>query len=201
MIFYKKYDFAFQHINRTGGLSVKRAIRTLVGDSDKGSKPIIDAHRTMVDRLDEIRLLYSGVGIDNLSMYVNIRNPFGRIVSIYSFRKQRRNEYLDRGFKWFFHNVYMKSPTVPDGSIDGFILNKSGKVPENLVIIRFEEIEDVWPDIIYKHFGKKVDQFPHINFSDHNRPITYFNKDMIKKVLKKEDWVVRNYYPRLRGLI
>ena len=200
MIFYKKYNFAFQHINRTGGSSVKRAIRTLVGKSDEGSNPLINAHRTMASRLDRIRLLHPEIDIDNLSMYTNVRSPFARIVSIYSTRK-RRDVYLGRSFKWFFYNVYMRSTTIPNAAIDRFILNRKGKAPRNLTIVRFEEIKRVWPDIIYRHFGKRIDKFPHVTPSDHDIPMSYFDKDMIKKVLRKEDWVVRNYYPRLRGLI
>lgn len=37
MIIYQKNNFAFQRINRTGGTSVKRMLRGIAGDPDKGS--------------------------------------------------------------------------------------------------------------------------------------------------------------------
>lgn len=35
MIFYKNYNFLFQHINRTGGTAIKEAIMAAAGEPDE----------------------------------------------------------------------------------------------------------------------------------------------------------------------
>lgn len=196
MIFYSKYNFAFQHVNRTGGMSVKQAIKDLVGEPDKGSSYIARAHRPLSVRLNEVRKEYPD--IDKIPIYVNVRNPFDRIVSIYSYMKQ--TERLDSDtFEYFFYDIYM-SRNGPAGYSIEFLVTNEGKMPDNMIPIIFERINKVWPEVIYKHFNIKIRSLPKVNVSTHRRPIKYFNRRMIREVLEKECWVIDNFYPRLRRL-
>ena len=73
--------------------------------------------------------------------------------------------------------------------------------PKNVILVKFENINTQWPEIIQKHFGPKIDIFPKMNSSKHDEPMNYFDKKMIKKVLTKESWVIKNYYPELMEII
>lgn len=198
MIFYLKNNFAFQHINRTGGTSIKKMIRGIAGEPDKGSIYEKIEHRALEIRFNTLDKKYPEVDLKTIPIYVNIRNPFDRIVSIFAYRRGR-GKYKKVYFKNFFYNIYMQGERDVNCSQELFCCI-DGVKPKNVIPIRFENINTQWPKIIQKHFNFKIDIFPKMNSSKHIEPMKYFNQAMIEKVLKKELWVVKNFYPELMEL-
>lgn len=198
MIIYQKNNFAFQHINRTGGTSVKRMLRGIAGDPDKGSLWGKIEHRPLDVRLKRIREQFSNIDIDNIPIYVNVRNPFDRIVSIFAYRR-KRGKYFKVYFKNFFYNMYMKTARAVNDAEEAFCC-VDGVKPENVRVVKFEDINHEWPRIVSEHFGPQIDIWPKMNSSLHDEPMSYFNKRMIDEVLQKEKWVIENYYPYLLEL-
>jgi len=68
-----------------------------------------------------------------------------------------------------------------------------GKVPENITIVKLEEIDKVWPKIIKKHFGLEISLLPRENTTIHREPMEYFDEEMIEKVKQKEGWILKYY--------
>ena len=191
MIVYEKNNFAFLHINKTGGLTIKHILNELVGKHTSG----IDQHRTLKFEYIRKATRYPDFDICKIPIYTNVRNPFDRIVSMYAYRKFRLN-YKQRGitFKNFFYNIYMKGNVV-NGPISEFLLVNAG-LPKNVNVVRLEDIDKEWPKIIKKHFNKDIGNIPKINKSNKLTAYT-FNSKMIDLVLDREKWVIKNYYPEL----
>jgi len=200
-MFYKKYKFAFQHINRTGGLSIKKVITDEVGSPDSGSTTIDGAHRSLVDCFESFRRHHPGDNIGDLSIYANVRGPLARLVSIYSFRKSRRNAYAGKDFRWFFYNVYMSKGDITDGGQKPYITGESGYIPGNITVVKFGDISSVWPGILSRHFGIEIHRLPVVNKSEHGNPVEYFDREMISIVIEKEQWLVEKFYPELLELV
>ena len=201
MMFYKKYGFAFQHVNRTGGWSIKKALLDTVGNPDKGSTIVGDAHRPLVDCIEAFKEHHPGHDINNLAMYANVRGPFARIVSIFSYRSGRRGAYKGKSFKWFFYNIYMGDADITDGSTKPFMVDETGEIPWNMRIFKFEDLPVVWPSIILRHFNRRIHSFPMTNASKHGDPRSYFDNEMIKIVIEKEHWLIERFYPELLEMI
>jgi len=199
LIFYAKNKFAFQHVNRTGGTSVRDVVRDLVGKPDRGSLDNSTPHRPMEIRLKWFRKFCKE--FKDVPIYANVRNPFSRIVSIYSYRVGTgRFKKKAKDFKWFFYEVYLNG-TIPNGPIKPFLVDKDGKTPRNLKVIKFEDLNVEWPRIIEKHFNTTVDQWPRENASEHDHWLSYFNKDMMRRVIKHERWTFKNFYPEFLELV
>lgn len=192
MILYDKYKFAFQHVNRSGGMTVRTAIEDIAGPPDSLSVPLGASHQMMKTRLDRLRS--NGIDIDNYSIYANVRNPLHRIVSIYHFRKSR-GRYKTLSFKDFFYTEYVKEVSVASGPIHKMLL-VDGVLPLNVKVIKLDEIPTHWPIIIFSKF-KKLVKLSHLNKSIHKDPMEYYSKRMIKIVKDRESWVIENYYPEL----
>ena len=193
MIVYEKYNFAFLHINKTGGLTIKHILNELVGKHTSG----IDQHRTIKFEFARKDTRYPESDICNMPIYANIRNPFDRIVSIYKYRRFRLN-YIQKGitFDDFFYNIYMVGNVV-NGPINEYLLI-DGKLPNNVIIVKLEDINTEWPKIIKKHFNKDINKLPKINQSDESLTYT-FSKHMTDLVNDREKWVIENYYPEIGG--
>lgn len=199
MIFYVKYNFAFQHINRTGGTSVRRMIKGIAGDPDKGSAFGRVDHRSMKSALRAIGRRFPDIPITEMPIYVNVRNPFDRIVSIYFYRR-KNGKYPHIHFRNYFYNMFMPGGRVVNEAQEAFCCVR-GRFPDNVIVVKFEELSNRWKHIIEFHFGPQIDIFPKMNSTVHDDPMIYFDDKMIEKVLEKEKWVVENYYPELLDLL
>lgn len=193
MFVFADSGFAFQHINRTGGSSVKLVLADIAGAPDRCS---VTWHADMECRFIGIKKRHSCcVDVDQLSIYTNVRNPFDRIVSVYHFRKSR-GWYQNISFERFFWD-YFTGDTVPNSPQERFI-TVGGVQPKNVICIKLEEAAWFWPDVFETHFGIRA-ELPKTNPSSHEAPMSYFSDEMIKRVLEKEKWVIERYYPELLG--
>ena len=182
-------NFAFHHIPKTGGTSVIKLLH-LTG------KPFKIVSKSSHEPLSSRR------GRKNLKkfkyIYTNIRDPFARIVSLYEFSGDggQRNKFREgcTCFKEFFYDKWYPNTENRDWfrSTEEFIV-VDGKIPEKLTIVKLEEIDEVWPKIITKHFGKRVLMVPRENTTIHDEPMLYFDEEMIEKVKQKEGWVLEYY--------
>ena len=195
---YSKNNFAFQHINRTGGLSVKSVLLSVAGEPDDGSAIIEFAHMSLVDCLDRLKKVCPETDMSDVAIYTNIRDPFSRLVSIYSFRHGKRGIYKGRSFGWFFHTFYMSDKSdITTGPTRPFMVDEDGNIHENLEVVRFEELSEKWPEIVLKHFGVEVNHWPKVNISNHESPMKYFTDSMIEIVLDRDKWFIERFYPEL----
>lgn len=173
-------DICFLHIPKTGGTSVRK----LLGLTGASIKQTGNNHIPIVTRKGRRYIRKHGC------IYTNVRDPFARIVSLHQFSTRSKEMEFKKFFdEWFFN------PKKLDWlkSMEEYLM-LDGKVPENLTIVKLEEIDEVWPKIIEKHFGKKVLLVPKENATVHDEPMKYFDEGMIKKLKKKEGWVLENFY-------
>lgn len=191
MIFRKKYNFAFQHVPRAGGTTVRLVLQMLVGHSDEGSFRL--DHVGMEEALDTIRDEHPKVSIDNIPLYINVRNSFDRIASLHYFRRQSK-DYDGKSFEEFFYDVFMTS----DGfeKPQEFFCCYKGKLPNNARVIRFEGMGSAWVKVIKQHFKIKLHYWPRMNYSTYPKD-AFFTDDMKRLVIEKEKWVIENFYPEL----
>ena len=203
--FYPERRFLLQHINRTAGGTIRKIILDNYGSSNiinryneigKRHQPMYYRIHIITNCMKEMNFKYTARYI---RMFTNIRNPFDRFVSIYS-RRYIGNNHSIEGFKKFFWERY-GSPkwTCSMGPIEHFCLI-DGRVPPNLTIIKYEDIQDRWPSILKGIFNIDVDSIPIYNDSVHGDVMSYYDRPMIDKVLKLDSWVIANYYPELKRL-
>jgi len=181
-------DFAFHHIPKTGGSSVKRMLLTTelpfknIGDSEKPK-----VHTPLSEQKEYLEK-YEYI-------YTNIRNPFERIVSLYTFNTLRRKFGVpEASFGDFFHNHWYLNPDKSEWllSTEEYLL-VDGSIPKKVILFRLEDIDYIWPKIIKFHFGKEVLEIPRENTTLHGDSMEYFDTEMIKKVNEKEGWVLSFY--------
>jgi hypothetical protein len=200
MIVYSGRDFAFQHVNRCGGMSVVNVCNDIAGPPDPCTVRPGSQHQPIHTRLKRLSIYWPDVDVRMLSIYANIRNPFDRLVSIYA-RRCDAGRYLraGRSFKWFFYNEYLPTNTTPNGPIEP-MLAVNGKLPDGLEVIKFEDMADRWPAIIKKHFDVELREWPRCNSSNHENPMSYYDNSMVKEVQRTEQWAIKYFYPELEEL-
>ena len=191
MIVYPNQNFAFQHVNRCGGTSITRTLVSIAGSPHELSAPPGMAHQPMKTRINN---LIKHIRVDKMSIYVNVRNPFERLLSIYSYRRSR-NKCVGMSFKDFFYRHYANYTRTPDGPISPMILVRRG-IPINVKVVKLEDINKVWPTIIKNHFNKDV-EIPKLNSVSRRAPLSCYTREM-KEIVKKLDWwVIKCFYPKL----
>ena len=69
-----------------------------------------------------------------------------------------------------------------------------------MVIVRLEDADNIWPSILRRHFNINI-VWPRLNQSKHGYVMDFFDKEKIDLVMKKESWIIDNYYPFLRDVL
>jgi len=181
MLISKEHNFAFYHTNKCGGTSISQLLNTLGVKFEQVGKK----HTPIITK---------DYDITGLTVYATIRDPFARIVSMYSYGKDfsQRKRFKDLSFKDFLYDWYFGKNQYIFWPIHEHLFF-DGQLPENIVPVKIEECNSKWPEIIEKHFGKKVSRIPWVNTSTHGEPIGYYSSDMKADVAKKEWWAVERY--------
>lgn len=178
-------DFAFHHIPKTGGSSVKRMLLTTELPFKNVGK---DVHTPLGEKKEHLGK-YKHI-------YTNVRDPYERIVSLYTFNTLRRKFGVpEASFDDFFHNFWYPNPEKSEWllSMEEHLL-VAGSIPKKVKVLKLEDMKRAWPAIIKYNFDKDVLEVPRENTSLHGEPMEYFDKEMIEKVKQKEGWVLENFY-------
>jgi len=141
-----------------------------------------------------IDLKQTGIKFDNLKVFVNIRNPFDRVVSMYSYRKQfsQRIRMKNIEFEDFLYNEFLNSGK--DEYISQFDhIAVDGRWLSNTVLIPMEVANETWIGILRDVFRKETDSIPHENPSTHDHWYSYYDDRMMNDLRKKESWVCEHY--------
>ena len=182
MFVYK--DFAFYHMNKCGGTSIKKILKQLNLDF----KQIGKGHHPLSSKK---------CNLNKYRIYTNIRNPYHRIVSMYEFARQvirGRHKNAPKDFEDFFYNYWLvNKPKTVEFYSQQEQLFVGGKLPENLTVVKLEDVDKYWPEIIKQHFNTEISFIPRMNMTIHGDPMEYFDKEMIEQVKQKERWAVNQY--------
>ena len=179
------YNFAFHHIPKTGGTSVKRMLL----ETGLPFRNIVEDVHAPLNEKKKYLGKYKHI-------YTNVRNPYERIVSLYTFNTLRRKFGVpEASFSDFFHDYWYLNPEKSEWllSMEEHLF-VDGDIPKKVKVLKLEDMERAWPAIIKYNFDKEVLKVPRENTSLHGEAMEYFDKEMIGKVKKKEGWVLENFY-------
>jgi hypothetical protein len=180
---YEDYDLAFYHINKTGGTSVNKFLMSLLGVPKNINKTYL--HEPLKFKIERL-----GKKFEELTVFTTIRNPYARFVSLYTFRnglyrnKSGQKEKRDLSFRdWLAEE--------PEFAITECL----SPVPDNLTIIKLENIELELKKFLTKVLGREISgEIPHIKQTKHAPYTEYYDDDLKRLVYNREKWVFDNYY-------
>jgi len=212
MLLFRDYNFAFFHINKTGGSSVKTFLREVLGEENAqvigkqynvvGDHPRV--HELLRDKLDVL-----GPMSETLKIVTTIRNPYARWVSLYTAR--RRNYYekdhvgqhiletIDRTFdEWLMECIINAlNPFVLNCSLTQFLFVVD-RIPPNVYMVRLEEVEAGIKSFL-KQMGIETElSMPHKNVSKHAYFMDYYNDYTKELVYKHDKYIIDVFYPEFK---
>lgn len=213
-------EVLFIHLGKTGGMSVSDYMRKtlhypvfeVVSEieyeqlKNKNNRFFIFGNRHA--NLTEAIEIVSKAGLSHQDfklIFVIVRNPVEIELSHYKhLHKERviarleKHPEIDRGrlaaSKLSFDNFAQTHITHFQGDLSLFFTTK-GKVPENLKIIRFENLEVEVPNIL-KPFQCRIIPFPHKNKSDETMAVSSLSLAALQNIRKKYSWIYdQGFYP------
>jgi hypothetical protein len=221
MLYWPEYNFAYLHINKTGGTTTRHFLEEVIDSSPE----IIDLvpgkyhdriHEPLSYKLKRFELM--GIDHNKLKILTTIRNPYDRWVSLYvSTRRnvieKRKKVFYERAVlamnwpfnRWFEEYVYGTAyndhehgPQTRYIFIKGFYV-LDPFVPNNLHIIKLEDLDKELPKFLKSEFNLETDlKIPKKNVSNkyRDKPVMgYYTEDLKRLVYREEKWIIDNYYP------
>jgi hypothetical protein len=180
MIVSHSLKFIFVHINKTGGTSIKNAVKPVLGEGDfnnLGEGKHLSAH--------DIQKRYPEEW-DDYFTFGFIRNPWDRTVSRYFFWKQMNQKKVPASFEEF-----VKSGQFASYTLCGMLC--IGKNPIVDFIGRFENLNNDFAEICSR-IGIEI-TLPHINGSKHNHYASYYDSETWQIVQDHYKNDVEKFYP------
>jgi chondroitin 4-sulfotransferase 11 len=169
-----KYNFIYIHINKTGGRSVEK---------------LFDNKCDHTYSLEYIKKL-GRKKYNSYFKFTFVRNPWDRLVSQYSFRRQLairtvRCDLMDNFKDWakcaYHPDRKVKRKIKKKNQLD-WIIDKKGNIAVDFVG-RFENINEDWKKICTK---LSIDlKLPHANKSKHKHYTEYYDDELIELVRNK----------------
>lgn len=190
MFLYNKYKVGFLHIPKTAGLSLDEYLKNVIGSPEKG----FGRHNCLDNTYTLIPKDYKIISV--------IRNPYDRLVSNYEFWKTCYDKnnihfaheaaftrtYKEWVIEWLVNTDFSQAQPTK------YFMTVDGKVPDNVVVLRFENIEQEINDLI-KSLGIETDEkFPHNNKTKHKDYNLYYDDELRQVVYDWEKWCFENYY-------
>jgi hypothetical protein len=210
-------DLLFIHIPKTGGMSVSQYLLKLLPkpvyyaqptpDDNIQDKGIVQIPGKRHESLDEARKVVSEYGLEicDFPLILTIlRNPYSLEVSRYAYL--RAGHPWDRGpnqqlaltadFETFAKESFYHGG--PSKTIESYLL-LDGKLPENLEIVKFEElVEGVEKALRRIGIEAGVADFPWVNRSQHADHRSYYTEGAEEAVYRRYKWVFdHGFYERM----
>jgi len=221
MLLFKEYNFAYLHINKTGGSTTKDYLREVLGGDPEviglGYRPsgLPRVHEVITDKKQKL-----GGKFDELKILTTIRNPYDRWVSLYTaalrnFKEKRRNHLSRRAFaaaelpfdKWLIESAFkedgaQKLPITRFIFMESFYVDRPF-IPNNLHIIRLEDINEALPQFLKDELGVDTDiEIPHKNRSNYVREkkntMDYYPDYLRKLIYQTDKYIIDKYYPEFK---
>ncbi len=224
MLLFDRHNFAYLHINKTGGSTTKDYLREVIPEEPRviglGFRPsgLPKVHELIGHKKQKL-----GDRFDELKILTTIRNPYDRWVSLYTaslrnWKEKRRNHMSQRAYaaaempfdKWLiefaFSEVGYRDPQ--HAPLTKFLFMTSHYVdrpfiPTNLNIIRLEDINDALPSFLKEELGIETDiEIPHRNLSNYVRDkkntMDYYPDSLRKLIYQTDKYVIDKYYPEFK---
>ena len=190
-----KYNFLFIHRGKTGGNSISEALLPF-SDDEKVLKP----HSDGIDRFDIENKEYSIKKHEgycdiekkipdeifrNLFKFTTIRNPFDRLISAYFsphrvINKKIEQEIFNRD--QFINELFPKIRTLRE---QAFPDNQSQNKHDNVYLIRFENLQEDFSQLVKKIGISENISLNHRNKSSRLQYQNYYDKELIDMVADK----------------
>ena len=209
-------DILYLHIGKTGGMSTSRFLCKILKDpvyhvvpSDElhihfGSATNIEGirHETLTEAL-EITETYGLQLADFKVVYATIRHPYDLELSLFNYltqlhKKGRRVhskiiKHLNEGFESYVCNIQYHRNKV---KIEDYFLI-DGRLPDNLQLVRFENLKDELEEIDRLFGNGKRMSIPHLNKSKKQVQISDLIPSIKEEIYRKYQWLFDNgYYDR-----
>lgn len=191
MIINHKYKFIFVHIPRTGGTSTREVLKKCDGSvgysrRKKERGDIIGQHSPLTDYVEKLGLK----NIDSYFKWTRVRNPWDRLVSIYSRRANTAKPHdaadhpapqaVNNSFEdWVGLQMLDKAPYWRKQ-----IFNQRRFIKDQGLdfVARFENINEDFV-LFCDKVGLPQTKLPHLNGYRHNDYREYYNEKLIDKLL------------------
>jgi len=204
MIISNKYKFVFVHIPRTGGFSVDNAMAKHLGEKDFYTNQYIRPRPPLAQpsgrnyhlKLRNINELDKNK-YKNYYKFTFVRNPYERMVSLYSFFSQMNNHKPQNDFEsfkdWVTERNNIINPTLRVETQNrwknvpqlDYLLDKDNNIGVDFVG-RTENFADDLTSVV-QHLGIPVETIPHKNGSQHLHYSLYYDEETKEKV--KKDYI------------
>lgn len=203
MHLYREHRFAFYHIPKTAGATLKAVIRNLFNYDPELHR---FEHPEKHDELKVKKEMLGSVFFDKIQMVTSVRNPLATALSLYFWVCRTKGdeemiahqESLNPGitiahkltFEEFINEWYLDNWN----SYKDWILIDD-KFPYNLNVIRQEFLVTEFYNVMRKlGFSLTTIRFPFINKTEHRKVTHYYTPELRNKILDFDNWVVKRFY-------
>lgn len=204
MIVSNKYKFVFVHIPRTGGFSVDNAIVKHLGEKDFYTNQSINQFGVIAShsghdyhlKLRKINELHKNK-YKNYYKFTFIRNPYERMVSLYSFFSQGNDHKPQNDFEsfkdWVIKRNSIINPTLrvetqnrwKGTSQFDYIIDEDNNIGVDFVGRTENFVNDLTS--VLEHLEIPIETIPHENRSQHLHYSLYYDEETKEKV--KKDYI------------
>lgn len=200
MNIFEQHAIAQVHFNKTAGTSLKAYLSEVLKED---AQIVHGKHNALTDVYHLLPEAYRVV--------TTIRNPYDRLVSLYSFRKKRflsgergrpeerlRNAH-ELGFKeWFFKDLmpHCRAGNQMDQPISRLLLI-DGEVPSNVFVFKLEKLQSEIDSFLLNMQIKAELRLPNLNRSERANYLAYYDEELLEVVYEWDRHIFDNYYPDL----
>jgi len=217
-------EVLFLHLGKTGGMSVTNylcnvlkppVIQVVKAGEFEIAKPsgyeVIVPWKRHANLVETVEFLeQKGISLlDFKLIFCVVRNPLDLDYSFYKHLNNRKyfkklsanpaNKHLLSAAQDSYDYFARQNFTHYKGNLKDFF-EIEGKMPENMKIVRFEELSTALPELIKPYANKDV-PFPHLNKSaGAKNPRSLIGREALLSIGRKYDYIFKNYYSSIMPL-